>query len=167
MIKWMCMKTCLWWRIKIVQMNVMLLSNYRQANYWCQKCCTWCRCHQMHWRLNMMSGLLHLIVKRPDARWRLSVDEVVRVASDADTIKCTDGCLIVRRLHPTVEKMVRYADGCLIVCYQAVGHADCWMLAFFRVWRRSPRFFFWLFTSWNNRVLLIWLSHFLTVDRAK
>ena len=72
-------------------MNVMLLSGYGQANcwFWCQKCCTWCRCHQMHWRLNVMSKLLHPTVKRPNARWRLFVDEVARAASDANAIRCT------------------------------------------------------------------------------
>ena len=44
----------------------------------------------------LMPGLLHPTVKRPDARWRLSIDEVARVASDADAIRCTGGCLDAR-----------------------------------------------------------------------
>ena len=58
----------------------------------------------MHWRLNVMSGLLHPTVKRPDARWRLSVDEVARAASDVDVIKCTDGCLDVKETAPDLER---------------------------------------------------------------
>ena len=52
----------------------------------------------------LMPGLLHPTVKRPDARWRLSIDEVARVASDADAIRCTGGCLDARLLHPTVKQ---------------------------------------------------------------
>ena len=59
----------------------------------------------MHWRLNEMSELLHSIVKRSDARWRLSVDEVVRAAFDADFIKCFDGCLIARYLAEADEPL--------------------------------------------------------------
>ena len=44
---------------KIVQMNVM------------SKCCIWCRFHQMHWRLKMMSILLHLMLKSSDALMKL------------------------------------------------------------------------------------------------
>ena len=86
-------------------MNVMLLSNYEQANcwFWCQKCCTWCCYHQMHWPLNVMSELLHPTVKRSDAYWRLSVDEVVRAASDADVIICIDGCLLSKLLHSMLK----------------------------------------------------------------
>ena len=47
-----------------------------------------------------MPGLLHPTVKRSDARWRLSVNEVARAASDADAIRCTGGCLDAREVAP-------------------------------------------------------------------
>ena len=85
-------------------MNVILLSSYEADKLliWCQKCCTWSWYDQMHWRLNVMSDMLHSAVKRSDARWRLSVDAdqlllIMRqnVMSDDCTrcwcIKCTGG----------------------------------------------------------------------------
>ena len=72
---------------------------------WCQKCCTWCRCYQMHWRLNVMSELLHSTVKRSNARWSLFVDEVVKTVFDVDVIKCTDDCLCQNvALHQTSSR---------------------------------------------------------------
>ena len=104
---------------KIVQMNVMLLSDYGADKLliWCQKCCIWCCYHQMHWRLNVMLDMLHPIVKRSDARWRLSVAEVVRTvafdliairweavdvriaAFDRDEVRCTLTVVWLSELH--------------------------------------------------------------------
>ena len=83
-------------------MNVMLLSDYEADKLlilMSKRCCIWCRCHQMHWRLNIMSKLLHSIVKRSNARWRLFVDEIIRTASDVDVIKCIDDCFVSKTLH--------------------------------------------------------------------
>ena len=68
-----------------------------------KRCCIWCQCHQMHWRLNVMSNMLHSAVKRSNARWQLSVDEVVRAASDADVIRCTDDCFVSKTLLHSIS----------------------------------------------------------------
>ena len=97
-------------------MNVMLLSSYKQTNcwFWCQKYCIWCWYHQMHWRLNVMSKLLHSIVKQSNARWRLS-QKIIRAASDADVIRCTDDCLLMsERLHLISNNQMHWRS-CLIV----------------------------------------------------
>ena len=59
---------------------------------------------QMHWRSYLIVKLLHLIVKRPNARWRLSVvkicwsdvfrDETSKIAFDAEIVKCIDNFLL-------------------------------------------------------------------------
>ena len=72
----MCIKTCFRWRKKIDQMNVMLLSNYGQAAVDVRNAV-----------FDRWNGRIH---------WRLS--DCQAVASDADFIKCSDDCLIVRYL---------------------------------------------------------------------
>ena len=113
---------------------MMLLSSYGQTSCWCQKCCIWCQCHQMHWRLNVMSELLHPTVKRSDARWRLSVNEIVRAAFDIDVIRCTGGCLDVRIAAPglktikwkTIDAQVSAPDRDKIKCTdRIVWLSDC------------------------------------------
>ena len=91
---------------------------------WCQKCCTWCWDHQMHWRscllMTQLAGVgraskcdareLHLMLKPSDALaialmpvrcciWRSCL--IARAAFDADAIRCTGGCLDARLLHST------------------------------------------------------------------
>ena len=53
-----------------IAMKLDALANF----FWCQDCCIWCWNHQVHWRSCLIVRLLHPIVKRSDARWRLSVD---------------------------------------------------------------------------------------------
>ena len=88
--------------------------------------CTWCRCHQMHWRLNEMSELLHLMLRSLDAltelfwcqyvaafgfiaiRWK-TVDARV-AAFDRDEVKCTGGW--------------RWCQDCCIRSWNDQMHAD-------------------------------------------
>ena len=51
----------------------------------------------------LMLKLLHLIAMKLDARWRL-FEEIARTASDVDVIKCTDGCLDVRKTASDLER---------------------------------------------------------------
>ena len=52
-----------------------------------------------------MSELLHLTVKQSNACWRLFIDEVVRIASDVNVIKCIDDCFNVKTLlHSTLSQ---------------------------------------------------------------
>ena len=74
--------------------------------------------------MNVMSGMLHPTVKRPDARWRLSVDEVVRAASDADVIRCTDGCLDEAVRAASDVDVIRCTDGYLDEVVRAASDAD-------------------------------------------
>ena len=83
-----------------IAMKLDALANFS----WCQDCCTWCWNHQMHWRSCLIARLLHPTVKRPDARWRLSVakarwsdvfrDETPEVAPDAEAVGCTGDFLL-------------------------------------------------------------------------
>ena len=117
-------------------MNVMLLSSYGADKLliWCQKCCIWPWYNQMHWRLNVMSDMLHSISKRLNerqlmskllnsiaiklnARWRL-FEEIVRTASDVDVIKCTDDCFDVKETASDLKqsnaltKLLIISDDC-------------------------------------------------------
>ena len=135
-------------------MNVMLLSSYEQTNcwFWFQKCCIWCRCNQMHWRLNVMSDmlhstssrsnerqlmfeLLHSIAIRLNARWLL-FEKIVKTASDVDVIRCTDDCFNVKKIAFNFErsdaltKLFVISDDCIwcwcIKCIdEVVWLSDC------------------------------------------
>ena len=67
------------------------------------KCCTWWRCHQMHWRGCLIVRLLHSTVKRSDARWRLSVAKArcSQLTATSFAMKCRRFCTRCwdRRMH--------------------------------------------------------------------
>ena len=126
-IVWKNCQNCIWCRYH--QMHWRLFQ--------CQKDCIWFRTikcidkivcdvkwlhsmlmHQMHWRNSLIVRLLHSIVKRSDARWRLSVakirwldvfrDETSKIAFDTEIVECTDDFV------------------CFFACYRIVERANCW-----------------------------------------
>ena len=72
----------------------------------------------MHWQNCLIVRLLHSIVKRSNARWRLSVakirwsdvfrNETSKIAFDAKIVECTDDFV------------------CFFACYWAVERTNCW-----------------------------------------
>ena len=50
------------------------LQNDQMKNSWCSNCCIWSRWDQMHWRLNIILILLHLMSMSSNALTKLFVD---------------------------------------------------------------------------------------------
>ena len=108
--------TVLRWRKKIVQINVILLSSYEAGKlliWWNCQSCIWCQCHQIHWRLNEISELLHLMLKSLNALTKLSWCQYVAfgpiairweavdvqiAAFDCDEVRCTGEFFLISEL---------------------------------------------------------------------
>ena len=70
----------------------------------------------MHWQSCLIVKLLHSIVKRSDARWRLSVakicwsdvfrDETSKIAFDAEIVECIDDFLLCLLLNWKANKLL-------------------------------------------------------------
>ena len=61
---------------KLSELHLMPMSS--DARWRLSDCqgCTRCRCHRMHWQSCLIIRLLHPTVKRPEARWWLSIAKV-------------------------------------------------------------------------------------------